>query len=161
MNADSAKLVKFPVPPHDPKSDPSANSPEDVQAVEDDTFAVDQEAPAIRGDMPPTDAPPDLPDTSAPSMGPRELFLALIGVAAVCVMVAFDSTIVTTSLPRVAEALNGLALYAWVGSGYMLATAVTIPIFGRMGDLFGRKRLLLVAVAIVALCSIAWDWPRP
>src|SRR5690606_23428716 len=69
--------------------------------------------------------------------------------------VAFDSTIVTTSLPRVAEALDGLALYAWVGSGYMLATAVTIPIFGRMGDLFGRKRLLLAAVTIVALCSIA------
>lgn len=155
MNADPAKIVKFPVPPHDPASSTSPDSPQDAPAVEDDAFAVDQQAPVARGEMPPTDAPPDLPDTSGPSMGPRELLLALIGVAAVCVMVAFDSTIVTTSLPRVAEALNGLALYAWVGSGYMLATAVTIPIFGRMGDLFGRKRLLLAAVAIVALCSVA------
>src|SRR5690606_37505887 len=45
--------------------------------------------------------------------------------------------------------------YAWVGSGYLLATAVTIPIFGLLGDIFGRKRLMLAAVAIVALCSIA------
>ncbi len=88
-------------------------------------------------------------------MGPREILLALLGVAAVSVLVAFDSTIVSTTLPRVAEALDGLALYAWVGSGYLLATAVTIPIFGRMGDLFGRKRLLLTAVAIVGLCSLA------
>lgn len=85
----------------------------------------------------------------------REVFLALLGVAAICVLVAFDSTIVSTTLPRIAEALDGLRLYAWVGSGYLLATAVTIPIFGRMGDLFGRRKLLLLSVVVVGICSVA------
>ncbi|MBU4612001.1 MFS transporter [Achromobacter sp. GG226] len=81
--------------------------------------------------------------------------MAMLGVATVAIIVAFDATIVSTTLPRVAEALNGMALYAWVGSGYLLATAVTIPVFGRLGDLFGRKRLMLASVVVVALCSIA------
>jgi len=85
----------------------------------------------------------------------REILYALLGVAAVSVLVAFDSTIVTTTLPRTAEALNGMPLYAWAGSGYLLSMAVTIPVFGRLGDLFGRKRLMLLSVLIVALCSVA------
>ncbi|OZI33542.1 MFS transporter [Bordetella genomosp. 5] len=81
--------------------------------------------------------------------------MAMAGVAATVVLVAFDSTIVSTSMPRVAAALNGMALYAWVGTGYLLATAVSIMIFGRLGDMFGRKPLMLVSVAVVALGSIA------
>lgn len=79
----------------------------------------------------------------------------MAGIAATVVLVAFDSTIVTTSLPRVAQALDGMALYAWVGSGYLLATAASIMIFGRLGDMFGRKPLILVSLAIVALGSVA------
>ncbi len=81
--------------------------------------------------------------------------MAMAGVAATVVLAAFDSTIVTTTLPRVAEALNGMALYAWVGTGYLLATAASILIFGRLGDMFGRKPLMLISVAVVALGSIA------
>lgn len=81
--------------------------------------------------------------------------MAMAGVSATVVLVAFDSTIVSTSLPRVAEALNGMALYAWVGTGYLLATAASILIFGRLGDMFGRKPLMLVSVSIVALGSVA------
>jgi len=71
------------------------------------------------------------------------------------VLAALDSTIISTTLPRVAEALNGMALYAWVGTGYLLATAASILIFGRLGDMFGRKPLMLVSVLIIALGSIA------
>ena len=79
----------------------------------------------------------------------------MTGIAATVVLIAFDSTIVTTTLPAVAQALDGMALYAWVGSGYLLATAASIMIFGRMGDLFGRKPLILASLAVVALGSIA------
>ena len=78
-----------------------------------------------------------------------------MGVAATVVLAAFDSTIVSTTLPRVAQALNGMSLYAWVGTGYLLATAASILIFGRLGDLFGRKPLMLLSVTIIALGSIA------
>lgn len=81
--------------------------------------------------------------------------MGMAGVAATVVLAAFDSTIISTTLPRVAEALNGMALYAWVGTGYLLATAASIMIFGRLGDMFGRKPLMLVSVLIIALGSIA------
>ena len=81
--------------------------------------------------------------------------MAMAGVSATVVLAALDSTIISTTLPRVAEALNGMALYAWVGTGYLLATAASILIFGRLGDMFGRKRLMLVSVLIIALGSIA------
>ncbi len=81
--------------------------------------------------------------------------MAMMGVSATVVLAAFDSTIISTTLPRVAEALNGMALYAWVGTGYLLATAASIMIFGRLGDMFGRKPLMLLSVLIIALGSIA------
>ncbi|KWU19979.1 MFS transporter [Achromobacter xylosoxidans] len=81
--------------------------------------------------------------------------MAMAGVSATVVLAAFDSTIISTTLPRVAEALNGMSLYAWVGTGYLLATAASILIFGRLGDMFGRKPLMLVSVLIIALGSIA------
>ncbi|KRC73489.1 Multidrug resistance protein 3 [compost metagenome] len=81
--------------------------------------------------------------------------MAMAGVSATVVLAALDSTIISTTLPRVAEALDGMALYAWVGTGYLLATAASILIFGRLGDMFGRKPLMLVSVLIIALGSIA------
>jgi len=81
--------------------------------------------------------------------------MGMAGVSATVVLAALDSTIISTTLPRVAEALNGMALYAWVGTGYLLATAASILVFGRLGDMFGRKPLMLLSVLIVALGSIA------
>jgi MFS family permease len=78
----------------------------------------------------------------------------MAGVAVTIILVAFDSTIVGTTLPRVAQELGGMSLYAWVGSGYLLASAITIPIFGRLGDLYGRKPFILTSVAILAIGSI-------
>jgi len=94
------------------------------------------------------------PVSPAPAPSRRSLLLAMAGVAATVILVAFDATIVATTLPRVAQALNGMALYAWVGTGYLLATAASILIFGRLGDLFGRKTLMLTSVTVVAIGSI-------
>ncbi|WP_175176156.1 MFS transporter [Achromobacter pestifer] len=101
--------------------------------------------------------PPPTPQPSAtdPAHSRRDLLMAMAGVSATVVLAALDSTIISTTLPRVAEALNGMALYAWVGTGYLLATAASILIFGRLGDMFGRKPLMLVSVLIIALGSIA------
>jgi EmrB/QacA subfamily drug resistance transporter len=76
------------------------------------------------------------------------------GIAASAVVVAFDATIVSTSLPQVAQALGDMELYAWVGTGYFLASAVTILIFGRLGDLYGRKPLMMLSMAMVMLGSV-------
>ncbi len=99
--------------------------------------------------------PPPSTQPAAPVHSRRDLLMAMAGVSSTVVLAAFDSTIISTTLPRVAEALNGMALYAWVGTGYLLATAASILIFGRLGDMFGRKPLMLVSVLIIALGSIA------
>lgn len=104
--------------------------------------------------MNPPATPPSEPPVE-PLRSKRDLLMAMVGVSATVVLVALDSTIVSTILPRVAEALNGMALYAWVGTGYLLATAASILIFGRLGDLFGRKPWMLLSIAIVAMGSIA------
>lgn len=97
-----------------------------------------------------TQTSPPSPDLSRRK---RDLLAALSGVAATVSIAAFDATIISTILPRVAQALDGMALYAWVGTGYFLACSVSILIFGRLGDLYGRKPLMLLSLVLVALGS--------
>jgi EmrB/QacA subfamily drug resistance transporter len=61
---------------------------------------------------------------------------------------AGDATIVTTAMPRIVAELGGLNLYAWVTTAYLLTSTVMVPIWGKLSDLHGRKRVLIVAVAI-------------
>jgi EmrB/QacA subfamily drug resistance transporter len=96
----------------------------------------------------------DAASPHAPPPSQKELLFAMSGIAASAIVVAFDATIVSTSLPQVVSALGGMDLYAWVGTGYFLATAITILIFGRLGDLYGRKPLMLISMALVALGSV-------
>jgi len=66
---------------------------------------------------------------------------------------AIDATIVSTAMPTIVAKLGGLELYSWVFSVYMLTSALTTPIFGKLADLFSRRRLMLVGVAIFVLGS--------
>ena len=100
-------------------------------------------------------------DTTRQLLPFRESLLAMLGVAFVAMLVALDQTIVGTAMPRIVAELKGFDLYAWVATSYMLASVITIPIFGRLGDLFGRKPFLLAAIALFTgasiLCGIASD----
>ncbi|NPT57617.1 MFS transporter [Paraburkholderia elongata] len=84
----------------------------------------------------------------------RESLLAMLGVALVAMLVALDQTIVGTALPRIVMELKGFDLYAWVATSYMLASVITIPIFGRLGDLYGRKPFLLAAISLFTIASV-------
>src|SRR6201996_8979957 len=84
----------------------------------------------------------------------RESLLAMLGIAFVAMLVALDQTIVGTAMPHIVAELRGFDLYAWVATSYMLASVITIPIFGRLGDLYGRKRFLLAAIALFTVASV-------
>ncbi|MEA2661936.1 MAG: hypothetical protein QOH08_1508, partial [Chloroflexota bacterium] len=82
-----------------------------------------------------------------------------IGVLMGMLLASLDQTIVGTALPRIAAELDGLAMYAWVGTAYLVASATMVPISGRLGDLFGRKRFIIIGMggflAASALCGMS------
>lgn len=69
-------------------------------------------------------------------------------------LAALDQTIVSTALPKIASDFNALNELSWVVTSYMLASAVTTPLYGKLSDLFGRKKMLLIAVGIFLIGSI-------
>jgi EmrB/QacA subfamily drug resistance transporter len=74
-------------------------------------------------------------------------------------LAALDQTIVATALPRIITDLGGLTSYSWVITGYVLAMTVTVPLYGKLGDIHGRRKLYIVAILIFlvgsALCGLA------
>lgn len=68
---------------------------------------------------------------------------------------ALDQTIVSTALPRIAEDLNGFDDLAWVSAAYLLASTAATPLWGKLGDMFGRKRLYLASTTIFLIASVA------
>jgi EmrB/QacA subfamily drug resistance transporter len=82
----------------------------------------------------------------------------------VLLLAALDQTIVSTALPTIVGDLGGVDHLSWVVTGYLLASTVAAPLYGKIGDLSGRKPLLLVAIVIFlvgsALCGIAQNMPE-
>jgi EmrB/QacA subfamily drug resistance transporter len=81
------------------------------------------------------------------------------GLMVTLLLAALDQTIVSTALPRIVSDLGGLSSYSWVFTAYLLATTVTVPLYGKLGDKYGRRPLFLVSIAIFlvgsALCGLA------
>ncbi len=75
-------------------------------------------------------------------------------------MTAIDSYIVATAMPTIVADLGGFRLFSWAFAAYLLAQAVSIPIYGRLADLYGRKRVFFAGTSIFllgsALCGLAW-----
>src|SRR5205823_8412904 len=91
----------------------------------------------------------------------RKLVFATVGVMLALLLAALDQTIVGTAMPRIVAQLQGLDYYAWVTTAYLVTSTVTIPIAGKLGDLFGRKPFLLAGmigfVLAFALCVAVPD----
>src|SRR5438477_12745041 len=86
----------------------------------------------------------------------RVIFLALL---LVLLLASLDQTIVSTALPTIVGDLGGLAHLSWVVTAYLLASTVAGPLYGKLGDLYGRKIVLQVAIVLFlagsALCGLA------
>ena len=86
----------------------------------------------------------------------RLLFSALL---LVMLLSALDQTIVSTALPTIVGELGGLDKLSWVVTAYILSSTIAVPLYGKFGDLFGRKIVLQVAIVLFlagsALCGLA------
>jgi EmrB/QacA subfamily drug resistance transporter len=85
----------------------------------------------------------------------KEVRAVITGLMMAILLGAIDQTIVAVALPMMSAELKGFELLAWVVSGYMVAVAVTTPIYGKLGDLYGRRATLTFAVTIFLLASVA------
>src|SRR3954470_22674690 len=103
------------------------------------------------------------PDQTAPPRGltlsRRQLWLVFAGLMAGMFLAALDQTIVATALPVIVGELGGLNHLSWVVTSYLLASTAATPLWGKLGDLYGRKRFFQAAIVIFlvgsALCGAA------
>ncbi len=76
-------------------------------------------------------------------------------------LAALDGTIVSTAVPQIVGDLGGFAVFSWLFSGYLLAVTVTLPVYGKLSDTFGRKPVLITGIALFLLgsllCAAAWN----
>lgn len=76
-------------------------------------------------------------------------------------LAALDSTIIATAVPQIVGDLGGFSVFSWLFSGYLLAVTVSLPVYGKLSDTFGRKPVLLVGIALFLvgslLCATAWN----
>ncbi len=91
--------------------------------------------------------------------GGRRLLVAFSGLLLVLLLAALDSTIVATALPTIVGDLGGLAHLSWVVTAYLLAETIVTPLYGKLGDLYGRKVVLQTGIVLFlvgsALCGLA------
>ena len=113
------------LPPHDPRTD-------DLNAL--DPFTAQDEAPVKRNKF-----------RLAAIVG--ALYLSLF-------LAALDATIVSTAIPTISAHFQSASGYTWIGGAYLLANAATGPIWAKLSDIWGRKPIILAAVAVFFMSSI-------
>ncbi|HEX2118259.1 MAG TPA: MDR family MFS transporter [Acidimicrobiales bacterium] len=96
--------------------------------------------------MTPTEAPP--------ALSHRQILVIFSGLMLGMLLAALDQTIVSTALPTITGELGGLNHLSWVVTSYLLASTVSTPLYGKLGDLYGRKRLFQLAIVVFLAGSV-------
>ena len=88
----------------------------------------------------------------------------LVALSLVTILASFEATVVSTAMPTIIGELEGLPLYSWVFAVYLLTTTVTMPLYGRLADLHGRRRILLISIVLflagALACALARSMPQ-
>ena len=88
------------------------------------------------------------------ALGHRQVLIAFSGLVLAMLLAALDSTIVSTALPTIVSELGGLEHLAWVVTAYLLAQTIVTPIYGKLGDLYGRKIIMQSAIVLFLIGSV-------
>src|SRR6058998_2483628 len=86
-------------------------------------------------------------------MGTRTKVIVMAGTMLGMFTSAMDQTVVSTSMPRVIADLGGFGLFSWVGTGFMLASTATLPVVGKLSDIYGRKPFYMAGIVLFLLGS--------
>lgn len=105
----------------------------------------------------PATAPPEPPEPPAPEPGaglsPRRVRLVFVGLMLALLLAALEQMIVATALPKIVGELHGLDKMSWAITAYLLTSTVGLPIYGKLGDLFGRKGVFQFAILVFVVGS--------
>lgn len=106
-----------------------------------------------------TTAPAHKPTTEHQERSHSEIMFVISALMLAMLLAALDQTIVSTALPKIASDLNGLSKYSWVATSYLLTSAIATPLYGKISDMFGRKKIFQSAIIIFligsALCGLS------
>lgn len=86
-------------------------------------------------------------------MSRNQVIIVTLGVMLSLFMASMEATVVATAMPTIVGQLGGLPIYSWVFSAYMLASTTTVPIFGKLSDLYGRRPIYAAAMALFLIGS--------
>ncbi|MFF8918693.1 MFS transporter [Streptomyces sp. NPDC015032] len=100
-------------------------------------------------------APSPVPETS-----PRRIRLVFLGLMLTLLLAALDQMIVATALPKIVGELHGLEKMSWAVTAYLLASTIGLPVYGKLGDLFGRKGVFQFAIVVFVIGSALAGWSR-
>src|SRR3954465_14988147 len=84
----------------------------------------------------------------------RQVLIAFSAMMLATLLAALDQTIVATALPQIVSDLHGFNNLSWVVTAYLLASTVTVPLYGKLSDLYGRRTLFVVAISLFLLGSL-------
>ncbi|MEE1755896.1 MFS transporter [Streptomyces sp. SP18CS02] len=100
-------------------------------------------------------------DAAAPATASRKRGPVVAALMLGMALAALDGTIVSTAVPQIVGDLGGLSIFSWLFSGYLLAVTVTLPVYGKLSDTFGRKPVLIAGIVLFLigslLCALAWN----
>ncbi|WP_405456002.1 MFS transporter [Streptomyces sp. NBC_00101] len=118
-------------------------------------------------ELPVQDAPPAPGPPGAPEQPPvdgqvnaRQVRTVFIGLMLTMLLAALDQMIVATALPKIVGELHGLDKMSWAVTAYLLASTIVLPLYGKLGDLFGRKGVFQFAIVVFVVGSALAGWSR-
>ncbi|MCG7524314.1 MFS transporter [Streptomyces sp. OfavH-34-F] len=123
--------------------------------------------PAARGNVPDGTVPGEPDGGTAPegpdggtATDPRRIRLVFVGLMLTLLLAALDQMIVATALPKIVGELHGLEKMSWAVTAYLLASTIGLPVYGKLGDLFGRKGVFQFAIVVFVAGSALAGWSR-
>ncbi|MFF9012562.1 MFS transporter [Streptomyces sp. NPDC014870] len=121
------------------------------------TLAKD-DVPRVADGPPAGQAPPPPPEEG--TLDPRRVRLVFFGLMLALLLAALEQMIVATALPKIVGELQGLDRMSWAITAYLLTATIGLPIYGKLGDLFGRKGVFLFAIVVFVIGSALAGWSR-
>ncbi|WP_411074431.1 MFS transporter [Streptomyces sp. cmx-4-7] len=108
----------------------------------------------------PSHEPPSSPGAGPAALDPRRVRLVFFGLMLALLLAALEQMIVATALPKIVGELQGLDRMSWAITAYLLTSTIGLPVYGKLGDLLGRKGVFLFAIVVFVIGSGLAGWSR-